>query len=376
MNKQITKNQHYVPQCLLKHFANGKKKSKKKINIFDTYRSELRYNQPIKNAFSENYFYDKDNQTEDFLANQIETPASRIIDKIINGNFDLVNKEKLILQHFILSLFYRTPEASERASLFVNSHLESVVRQLLSLNGFDPEMASAGSFNFHPDHLASLLAFQGVIDAVLLEDLKYHIIKNETQLEFYISDHPVFIYNWLYRDLEHPEVTSIAATGLQVFLPLSPKITLCLYDPKVYKYGQSSRLVTCIDNNNDIEILNSFQIINSDSFIGFYSKQSETCLKRLYERYKNVRLHQYESDILSTNKEAKGKIKSTHSSFTKQAKLRKKPSFIKIKKKFKGCALSYQERDPDLACIHREYMKQIHEQKQHSIIELDRNKRK
>jgi len=369
MSKQITKNQHYVPQCLLKHFGFDAKKEKR-INVFDIERSVVRYNQSVKEVFSQNYFYGKDNEVETFMAENIEGSASKVVDKIVDGDFTIVDEDVLTLHRFVLSLFCRTPEACERVSEFVNSQLESMMRELLSLNGFDPEEASAGQFNFYQDRLASLITLQGVLDAVILRDLKYHIIKNETVSEFYISDHPVFIYNWLYRDLEYPGVTSITATGLQIFLPLSPQITLCLYDPKVYKYGQKS-LVTCVSKAEDIEILNSFQVINSDSIIGFRSKLNEDRVKRLYERYKSIKLHQYESGILSTQKEGEGKIRSTHSAFTRQAKLRKMPSFVKIKKKSRNYASSYQERDPELSAKHMEFKRFINEQRQHSIIELN-----
>lgn len=357
MSKQITKNQHYVPQCLLKHFGCDAKKGKR-INIFDIERSVVRYNQSVKEVFSQNYFYGKDNEVENFMAEKIEGPASKVLDKIVDGDFNIVSEDTSILHKFILSLFCRTPEASERVSGFVNSQLESIVRELLSLNEFDPEEASAGSFNFNKDSLASVITVQGVLDAVLIRDMEYHIIKNQTALEFYISDHPVFIYNWLYRDLEHPEVTSLNAIGLQIFLPLSPQITFCLYDPKVYKYGQKSR-VTCIQNDKDIEILNSFQVMNSNSIIGFYSRKNEAHIKQLWETYKNIKLHQYESDILSTKKEDEGKIRSIHLTFTRQAKLKKMPSFIKIKKKSKGYASSYQERDPELSAAWMEFTRLI-----------------
>ncbi|MEG3920016.1 DUF4238 domain-containing protein [Microcoleus sp. T3_A4] len=365
-----TKKQHYVPQFLLNHFACDGSQGNR-INIFDMDRSDVRYNQPVRGVFSQNYFYDKDNQVENFLAEMIEGPASSVVNKIVSGDFNIISEDLLTLHRFILSLYFRTPEASERVSGFFNSHIESIVREGLSLNGFDPEEASAGGFQFYQDKLASAITLNGVFDAVLLGDLEYHIIKNETSSEFYISDHPVFMYNWLYRELEDPAVTSITAIGLQIFLPLSPKITLCLYDPKVYKYGQRTS-VTCISNDSDIEILNSFQVINSDSIIGFSSRESEAHIKQLYETYKNIKLHQYESGMLSTKKEGKGKIRSTHFVFTRQAQLKKRPSFIKIKRKSKGYASSYQERNPEISAKHREFKRFISEQRQRSILELDR----
>lgn len=365
-----TKKQHYVPQFLLNHFACDGSHGNR-INIFDMDRSDVRYNQPVRGVFSQNYFYDKDNQVENFLATRIEGPASNVVNKIVSGDFNIISEDLLTLHRFILSLFFRTPEASKRVSGFVNSQLESIVRECLSLNGLEPEEASAGGFKFNQDNLASEITLNAVLIAGILGDLEYHIIKNETSSDFYISDHPVFIYNWLYRELEDPSVISIAARGLQIFIPLSPKITLCLYDPKVYKYGQRTS-VTCISNESDIEILNSFQVINSASIIGFYSRESEAPIRQLYERYKDIKLHQHESGMLSTKKEGKGKIRSTHLVFTRQAKLKKMPSFIKIKRKSKGYASSYQERNPELSAKHMEFIRFINEQRQRSIVELDR----
>ncbi|WP_176453127.1 DUF4238 domain-containing protein [Pseudanabaena sp. SR411] len=240
-NEKMTRNQHYVPQCLLKHFGWKANKGIWKINIFDIARSTVRYNQAIEEVFSQNYFYDKDNSIENFIERKIETPASIIIDQIVRGNFEVVNEESLTLLRFISSLLSRTLSAREEALSIFNSHIESIVRQLLSLNGFNPEEASNGRFEIYDlSQIASLITIQGSVNAIILRDLAFHFAVNTTELEFCISDHPVFTYNWLYRNLDHPAITGIHARGFQAFLPVSPTLTLCLYDPKVYKYGQKS----------------------------------------------------------------------------------------------------------------------------------------
>jgi hypothetical protein len=359
IKKQRTKKQHFVPQLLLQYWDYDGRKEKK-INIFDIKKLEVRFNQTIKEAFAENYRYGKDGLVEDLLADKIEGPASSLVKKIVNGNFNIINENSLILQQFILSQFLRTPQASKEASEFIDSLSESIQRNFLNLNGLDLKEAIAKEPKFYDDdNLASELTLNGLILAGILGDLEYHIIKNETSSEFYISDHPVFTYNWLYRDLEDPAVTNIAATGLQIFLPLSPKITLCLYDPKVYEYGQRTS-VSCISNDSDIEILNSFQIINSNS-IGFQLRESEAKIKQLYEKYKDIKLHPIESNILSTEKEGKEKIRSTHLVFIRQAKLDKMPSFIKIKTESESYAFSYQERNPELAAKHIEFLRLANE---------------
>jgi hypothetical protein len=363
--KQITARQHIVPQLLLKYWDCGVSKEKK-IHIFDMKKLEVRLNQSIRKNFTEKYRYGKDGLVEELLADKIEGPASSLIEKIVNGDFNIIGENSLILEKFILSQFFRTPQSSKKASEFINLQFESIGQEFLSLNGLDLKEAIAKKLKVDDDdNLAAELTINAVLLAGILGDLEYHIIKNETSSEFYISNHPVFLYNWFYRDLEESAVRSIAATGLQIFLPLSPKITLCLYDPKVYEYGKRD-LVTCISNDSDIEILNSFQIINSNSIgklnlIGFHLKESGTNIRQLYEKYRDIKLYSIESDVLSTEKEGKEKIRSTHLVFIRQTKLEKMPSFIRIKTESESYAFSYQQRDPELAAKHVEVVKLANE---------------
>jgi hypothetical protein len=89
---QVTKNQHYVPQCLLRYFGYDVRR-KRKLNVFDTTRSVARYNQSVKEIFSQNYFYGKDNEIENFLAEKVEGPASKILEKIVNGDCEITDEE-------------------------------------------------------------------------------------------------------------------------------------------------------------------------------------------------------------------------------------------------------------------------------------------
>ncbi|MTJ06174.1 DUF4238 domain-containing protein [Anabaena sp. UHCC 0204] len=344
----ITKNQHYVPQFLLRNFGWKANKGIFRINIFDTKNFSIRPNQNISQVFSQNFFYDQDNSIEKFL-NEIETPASTLVEQVINGNFKILENEnnKSLIMAFISSLLQRTPSALEKANEFINTNLnEGIVRQLLSLNGYDPNEANNGYFEF--SQLVSDITLEGVINSMLIQDLNFQIIKNETNLEFCISDHPVFAYNWLYRDLDHPSVTGITARGFQIFLPFSPSITLCLYDSHVYKYGHKNQLITHVYNVNDIEIMNSFQIINSYSIIGFHSITTESHLKHLYEKNKKIQLYKHENTIFDYKETEEGEIRYKTLNFTRQTKLKKMPSFISIKRKAKIYANSFSYRDPEL----------------------------
>lgn len=368
MKKRITANQHYVPQCLLKHFGQNVKNAKR-LNIFDISRSHVRYNQSITENFSQNYFYDRDNSVEDLLSQKIEAPAATVIDKLVNGQLAISDKDHPALLRFISALLCRTPQAREKALSFINSFFDSVVEKLLSLNGFDPN--DSGKVWMHPkdpSDLVSVITLQGIIDAGILVDLGIHIIKNNTTSEFCISDHPAFVYNWFYKDLEHPAITSLTAQGLQIFLPLSPNLLICLYDSEVYKYGKKNSNVTTVSSDYDIEILNSFQIMNAESIIGFRDKNSEASLKELYRKNKDIKIHQHESLIVEEKHNEDGKLKTTHLTFTRQTKLSKMPSFVKIKKKSRSYTSSFCERNPALSAFHQSYREQVAEQRRQKLM--------
>ncbi|GCL40281.1 hypothetical protein SR1949_54170 [Sphaerospermopsis reniformis] len=106
----ITINQHYVPQFLLRNFGWKAKKGIFRINIFDTKNCSIRPNQNISQVFSQNFFYDQDTSIEKFL-NEIETPASTLVEQVINGNFKILENEnnKSLIMAFISSFrhFYK-----------------------------------------------------------------------------------------------------------------------------------------------------------------------------------------------------------------------------------------------------------------------------
>ena len=281
-NQQVTKNQHYIPQCLLKQFSKDDK-GIRKINIFDVKQLSFRNRQSIKNVFSQNYFYDKDNSVENILSSIIESPNSPVIDSIIRGEVNIISDpiNWLNLLKFIAVLCSRTPQARDLLISFTNQHLISFSKEFFRLNGIDQKKANSLSLNIKDQSSwASISALQGYFASILLMDLQIHIIYNKTSRDFILSDHPVFMYNWFYKNLEHPAITGWQSRGLQIFLPISPKITLCLYDESVYKYGAKNRCSTDIYDSTNVDILNSFQIFNTESILGFFlSKKTLTFLR-------------------------------------------------------------------------------------------------
>ncbi|GAB4212574.1 MAG: hypothetical protein OHK0012_07050 [Synechococcales cyanobacterium] len=344
---QITKNQHYVPQCLLKFFSWEDKKDRK-TNVFDIPRNTFRYSQNIKNICSQNYFYDTDNRVEKILSEKIESPTEPLICSIVRHDTTVLDSTKNRIQFliFVATLLSRTPKAMDNLDSLIQTNIRSVSRELLRLNGMDSRNADEVRLEINDEApLISLLTLQGYYASMLLTDLNFNLAINKTDLDFFISDHPVFMYNWLYKDLNHPGVTGLGARGLQIFLPLSPKLILCLYDPVVYKYGAKGSSLTSINQANDVEILNSFQAINSKSFVVFLDCKSEANVKSMIRRHGKKQLHthksiEYEVDVLGDEAE-----RTRHIVYSKQFRIGAMPSFIKVKRKAENSV--YETRNPE-----------------------------
>lgn len=255
MNK-TTKKQHYVPQFLLKGF-DATLNNSEKINIYDFKGRCNRGLQSINNTFMQNYFYDKNNDVENFLSNHIEFPASEVINEI-RGKLNIkVQASDTSLIKFIACQHSRTVEAKDDALVFINTHFSNIVSDLSRLNNFGIEDPT--TYKVFPADKNAMRNFisVGVYNAIImskgLEDLKFHLLINKTEYEFIISDHPVAQYNWLYRDLEHPGISSWMAKGIQFYLPISPSLYLCVYDSTSYKFGTRKSAISEVNNISDID---------------------------------------------------------------------------------------------------------------------------
>lgn len=346
----ITKNQHYVPQFLLKGF--GTSSSVDKISIYDIPRKQTRLNQSVSSVFSQNYFYDKDNLVENYLSDNIEGPASVEIEKIKNNDLSSLSSNVELITFFCCQNS-RTPEAKEDALNFINAHFEQMVSKISELNDWGIE--NPEKFRVLPsgkDGMRSFtgsIALNGIIDSFGMRDLKLHILKNKTKKKFIISDHPVAKYNWLYRDLKTGQAASMAAKGVQLFLPLTPSLTLCAYDASTYKYGNRRHDYSDITNNLDIEWLNQLQVRPAQSFIGFSDSSQADYVRDLAIRYNGKRIYERKSKDLYHEDMDNGQIKSGHLVYTTQKKLSYKPGFMKVLKRSRVYSKVYTERNPELS---------------------------
>ena len=162
----------------------------------------------------------------------------------------------------------RTKQASdslnERSSkLFKTVFKQKAVDDVIDLSSFDIELNEAvkHSLRFHLQYFRILL------------DLDVRLLINQTSQEFILSDNPVVTYNKFLHFRKVLSNTGLATKGLKLFLPITPKKSLLLFDPTVYSIRKNKQRIVKIKAESDINNLNALQVCNAVN--NFYYKNKD-----------------------------------------------------------------------------------------------------
>ncbi|SFU54092.1 Protein of unknown function [Pustulibacterium marinum] len=276
--KTEKKNQHFIPKFYLKHFSYCG--NKKQIGIFNT-RSRFFFSKSsLKHQGSKNFFYGYDGVIEDKLAN-IEGHLSTSIKKII---LDKKPPEKFGFEHFQLLNFVALTHLRNPVSVqSVKDSREIVKKRFLEL---DPKLDIDNFIpsTTHEESIEVVLSnLMNVVDITV--DLDFKLLINKTKIPFISSDFPIVKYNqFLELKSWKRGKTGFGNTGLQIFIPLNPKLTIAFFDSRIYKIGNKKNSFKIVDNEEDVNQLNLLQFLNCYETVYFNGKCSEHYIRTLFER--------------------------------------------------------------------------------------------
>jgi len=202
------KKQHLIPQCYLRAFTDpippkgvSHQKYKPSTWLIDKSFKKKPALKGLKNVFWKPYFYnlDEDNPsepvTENFLST-IETNYSNVLRKIeIHEQLDLNNKIDLIL--FIDTLFRRTKSQVS----FWQKQIDEIEKMYRLVDRTYNSNENASNEYFLGSHELSkrmVKTATGSLANIILQE-GFSIVKNDSDLPFFSSDHPV-IYTFMHID--------------------------------------------------------------------------------------------------------------------------------------------------------------------------------
>ena len=297
MAKEKTKKEHYVPRCYLKRWGNendqvcvfDKKKKRNWINnyydvacerfFYDINSSELNKD-ALNFLHNHGIFPEEDEQfIENFFSKQVETEygvlLKDLVDKEITPWYEkncfFISEQKKIMFSICLAYqFIRTKTARQTISdtalclekwmndMDCSSELKE--RYLLP-KGEENIIQSNMFFDFnHITHIAE--TFFG---------LSWILRINKTDKDFFTSDNPIGTYPHVRK--YGMSMSGIASEGVEVYIPLSPKHLLVMYDGKYHtEIKKHDRRFCAIDNVEDVDWYNRLSVHNSGQYI--YSNQT------------------------------------------------------------------------------------------------------
>lgn len=224
----------------------------------------------IRRVAYREYLYGEDDSIENILAYN-ECEWSKIIGKIIDEEKINLKQE----EYFMLLLFLTISEARTSQTADYNNTQISTLANL----AFKLKEGKEKNLGVHYD-IPNLISLQAATDITsILLDLDLLLIINESNRGFITTDNPVVRYNQFFMFRNYYRNYGLGQMGIQLFVPLSPKICLCLYDGVMY--SPKTKHIIKIHSGSQINELNKLFILNAYECVFFNNNQKESYIKSI-----------------------------------------------------------------------------------------------
>ena len=270
---------HYVPQFYLRNFASGDKR----IHGYNLERSLLFMHASLRDQCCKRNFYGS-NELETALG-QLETKAALALRPILAEDVlpQYRSAEHKALSEFVALQGLRTWEMVQRFTA-----LGEKMRLQLGQSPSNWEAFNKNPSGPRPPIVSLLRLLPGV--ARVISAMRMHLVVSPRAPVFVTSDNPILRYNQLYETVRHRGTNGFATEGLQIFLPLSPRHYLVLYDASVYVGPALTRVpgVTQI-TKEDEGLLNLIQLVSATRNIYFSHAHHMRTIEREIPRARRLR---------------------------------------------------------------------------------------
>lgn len=297
--------QHFVPQFYLRNFSLDENKIG--ISSYNHKTDKFFIDVPIKSQAYKNFIYGEDGLIEKDLSLFEAKIAQLISDPIHKINPPSTLEDFNLLKEFVLIQHSRTAKAGAEALAAINT----------SFNAIRPFLKEKDQLlkDVHISHkYPSLLSLYQALDhSYLMGHLAMKSIVNMSTLSFITSDNPIVTYNtWMEQQGYYAGGTALAAKGLQIFVPIAPRLTYCFYDPYIYQFGDPDKGFIETTSETDVHQLNALQCLFSESQLFFCEKiLSGQYIKDLVKESNQIRVHNRQISEVFITRDGAGKVTPT-----------------------------------------------------------------
>jgi len=279
--------QHYVPRFYLESFSINPDKDSPQLYCYDKPDRRI-FQTAIKNVGGEQYFYDTSgNQPfEDFLA-RIEGEFADAYRKILEGEDlgDLTENDRTAIAYSVATQEHRTrvfrDEYVEGFEKLANRLREFNISEGLEeqIDEFDKADDETTTRKLHKDFI--LDTGWDFTEEIL--GLKWILFENQSDSEFWTSDHPITRYN----RYDHGWKGNLGyrSEGIEIYFPLSPHMCLAFVDPTHFAGNPSKIELGTSDRDQDqITLVNELQVKQSKRHV-FSKSEDFEFVDRILDKY-------------------------------------------------------------------------------------------
>jgi hypothetical protein len=275
----MAKRQHYVPRLLLRQFSTDNDKLKINIHLMKT--NNLIINGVLYDQAQEKYLYGLDQKLEKMYG-LLESVTAPVIYKLSAGSLELSEEEKLHIKLFIMYQLNRTPGSVD----LTKDSVESMIKNIAFHDNFLKDYLSEFSININEPYMLQFCIATKALHVIL--DLKIGLLETNGNIPFVLGQNPVIRLNPFLKEKKWQWSTQgLVLKGLMVIMPISPKYFVILYDS--FRYALVNKSPKWVINDDDINLLNKLQYLNTYECIYFNYTPDMTYYEKLALETKNFR---------------------------------------------------------------------------------------
>jgi hypothetical protein len=272
---------HFVPRFYLGAFQSARRR----INVLGVDSSREIQDASLRDQCYRRKFYGKADKIEDALG-LMESHAARVLKAIQSTEMLLAEgtEEHGTLLAFVAFQLLRTAVVADR----VNTVIDKTTKQVHSHDQrISSEELESVQFGFDDPVLFALGNVPHML--VAIADLQSHLAIS-SEGTFITSDNPAFKYNQYCEDIDYQGTTGALCRGFQIFLPLTPRLCLLLYDRAIYNVPRAERRTRrSVASQSDVDFINGMQLVSADQNVYFSEWQRRQEIQLLVARVRQHR---------------------------------------------------------------------------------------
>jgi hypothetical protein len=270
---------HYVPQFYLRYFSNNGKS----VGLYNLETHKYVPHASIAEQACVKDLYGKDPTLESWFCKKERTWAKIIKEIIQKETIPQDPKDYLELLNFILLADARTKKMADSQNELIDN-LAKITIEMQRYHKVHNLTTEGMRITWDiPNYYPIITACEMV---QILLDLQMILIINNSNKSFITTDNPVVKYNQMFVKRRYFRNAGYGHMGTQIFVPLSPRYCICVYDPIIYDVDVNKNKTIDIKSTSQITEINKLSLLNADKVIFFNNNEKESHIKSLVKNYK------------------------------------------------------------------------------------------